>query len=126
MVFGPRSRQPAGMLVALSLLARPDFASHQTPLAQFPGSETLRLRTPDQERFRSVFRFILSSSSGKKERPLLQAARKVVTVLVVEDDWLICEDMATDPSAGRMGGVGGGHRRGRASAFTTPRKSIFS
>jgi two-component system, response regulator PdtaR len=81
----------------LSLLARPNVPAPRTPLAQFPKDlETVRFRTLNQERFRSVFRFILSWTSGKKERAPLQAARKAVTVLVVEDDWLIRENMVTD------------------------------
>ena len=41
-------------------------------------------------------RFIPSGTSGKMERAPLQAARKVVTVVVVEDDWMIRENMVTD------------------------------
>ena len=41
-------------------------------------------------------RFIPSGTSGKMERAPLQAARKVVTVLVVEDDWMIRENLVTD------------------------------
>ena len=40
--------------------------------------------------------FIPSGTSGKMERAPLQAARKVVTVLVVEDDWMIRENLVTD------------------------------
>jgi two-component system, OmpR family, response regulator len=41
-------------------------------------------------------RFTPLGTSGKRDRVHLQAARKVVTVLVVEDDWMIRENMVTD------------------------------
>ena len=68
----------------------------ETPLAKFAEIATVRFGTLDWERSRPARVSILSSTLGRGGARALQAARKVLTVLVVEDDWLVREDIVTD------------------------------
>ncbi len=57
---------------------------------------TVRFRTLDWERSRPSRVSVYWRPRGMVGVGALQAARKVVTVLVVEDDWVIREDIVTD------------------------------
>ena len=82
------------MSVVLSLSAR--SRALKTPLGQFPKIcncpvSDIRLGTLAPPRVS-----VLSAIPGQCGARALQAARKALTVLVVEDDWLIRENMVTD------------------------------
>jgi hypothetical protein len=56
----------------------------------------VRFRTFNRERSRPSRVSVLSATRGYVGVCALQATRKPVTVLVVEDDWIIREDIVTD------------------------------
>ena len=66
-----------------------------SPISKTPKSAPVRFRTLNQEQQRPSRVSILSGTSGKWSAPL-QAAPKAVAVLVVEDDWMIREDIVID------------------------------
>ena len=59
-------------------------------------STIVRFRTLNRERSRLGRVSILSGPGGRHGARALQVARDVVTVLVVEDDWMVREYMVTD------------------------------
>ena len=80
--------------VSRTVLISPNRA-RKTPLAQFPKICNCTVSDIRLETLAPLPRLGPIGDPGQRGARALQAARKAVTVLVVEDDWLIREDIVT-------------------------------